>query len=103
MSLPNQIPPVTATPPRTRNGISAVLFYLAGELFRTALRWWHIDRVRAAPAGARYRASLAASQVIGLGLTRYVLGLEPLAAADLDRLVAAVGPTVDRYLTGDLG
>ena len=55
------------------------------------------------PAGARYRASLAASQVIGLGLTRYVLGLEPLAAADLDRLVAAVGPTVDRYLTGDLG
>jgi tetracycline repressor-like protein len=32
-----------------------------------------------------------------------VLGLEPLAAADLDALVAAVGPTVDRYLTGDLG
>jgi AcrR family transcriptional regulator len=55
------------------------------------------------PAGARYRASLVASQVVGLGLTRYVLGLEPLAAADLDMLVAAVGPTVDRYLTGDLG
>lgn len=55
------------------------------------------------PAGARYRASLVASQVVGLGLTRYVLGLEPLAAADLDALVAAVGPTVDRYLTGDLG
>ncbi len=55
------------------------------------------------PAEARYRASLVASQVVGLGLTRYVLGLEPLAAADLDALVAAVGPTVDRYLTGDLG
>ena len=55
------------------------------------------------PAEARYRASLVASQVVGLGLTRYVLGLEPLAAADLDMLVAAVGPTVDRYLTGDLG
>jgi len=32
-----------------------------------------------------------------------VLGLEPLAAADLDTLVASIGPTVDRYLTGDLG
>lgn len=55
------------------------------------------------PAEARYRASLVASQVVGLGLTRYVLGLEPLAAADVEMLVAAVGPTVDRYLTGDLG
>jgi AcrR family transcriptional regulator len=55
------------------------------------------------PAGARYRASLVASQVVGLMLTRYVLGLEPLATADLDTLVAAIGPTVDRYLTGDLG
>ncbi len=41
--------------------------------------------------------------MVGLAVTRYVLGLEPLAAADLDTLVAAVGPTVDRYLTGDLG
>jgi AcrR family transcriptional regulator len=55
------------------------------------------------PAGAQYRASLVASQVVGLGLTRYVLGLEPLATADVDTLVAAIGPTVDRYLTGDLG
>jgi hypothetical protein len=44
-----------------------------------------------------------ASQVVGLGLTRYVLGLEALAAADVDMLVSAVGPTVDRYLTGELG
>jgi len=52
--------------------------------------------------GARYRASLVASQVLGLALTRYVLGLEPLAAANLDTLVASIGPTLDRYLTGDL-
>jgi len=70
-----------------------------------------VDRLSAAarpgdpeePAGARYRASLVASQILGLLMTRYVLGLEPLAAADLDTLVAAIGPTVDRYLTGDLG
>ena len=36
------------------------------------------------PATARYRAALVASQVLGLGLTRYVLGLEPLADAGLD-------------------
>jgi AcrR family transcriptional regulator len=55
------------------------------------------------PAQARYRAALVASQVVGLGLARQVLGLEPLAGADRAELAAAVGPTLDRYLTGDLG
>jgi len=55
------------------------------------------------PAQARYRAALVASQVVGLGLARQVLGLEPLAEADRAELAAAVGPTLDRYLTGDLG
>ncbi|HTT51779.1 MAG TPA: TetR family transcriptional regulator [Streptosporangiaceae bacterium] len=54
------------------------------------------------PAGARFRASLVASQFLGLLLTRYALGLEPLVAADLDMLAAAIGPAVDRYLTGEL-
>jgi AcrR family transcriptional regulator len=55
------------------------------------------------PAQARFRAALVASQVVGLGLARQVLGLEPLAEADRAELAAAVGPTLDRYLTGDLG
>lgn len=54
-------------------------------------------------AEGRYRASLVASQVLGLGFARYVLGLEPLAAAGGEDLVAAIGPTVQRYLTGDIG
>jgi AcrR family transcriptional regulator len=54
------------------------------------------------PAQARYRAALVASQVLGLAMTRYVIGLEPLARATRDELVAAIGPTLDRYLTGDL-
>lgn len=54
-------------------------------------------------AEGRYRASLVASQVLGLGFARYVLGLEPLAAADGEHLVAAIGPSVQRYLTGDIG
>lgn len=49
------------------------------------------------------RANLAATQVIGLGMARYVAKLEPLASADVETLVAAVAPNIQRYLTGDLG
>lgn len=52
---------------------------------------------------ARYRASLAASQMVGLAVTRYVLELEPVASATADELAAAIGPTLQRYLAGDLG
>jgi AcrR family transcriptional regulator len=51
-------------------------------------------------ADSRLRAALVASQVLGLALTRYVLELEPLAAASTDDLARAIGPTLDRYLTG---
>lgn len=53
-------------------------------------------------AEGRLRVSLVASQVVGLGFTRYLLRLEPVASASLEDLVAAVGPTVQRYLTGDI-
>ena len=46
------------------------------------------------------RASLVASQLVGLAFTRYVVGLEPIANASVDELVAAIGPTVQRYLDG---
>ena len=55
------------------------------------------------PAQARYRAALVASQVVGLGIARQVLGLEPLAGASRAELAAAVGPALDRYLSGNLG
>jgi AcrR family transcriptional regulator len=48
------------------------------------------------------RASLVASQLIGLVMTRYVLKLEPLASASHDSIVAAIGPNVQRYLTGGI-
>jgi AcrR family transcriptional regulator len=51
---------------------------------------------------APYRASLVASQIVGLGIARYVVGLGPLAAASTDELVAAIGPTVQRYLTDEI-
>lgn len=48
------------------------------------------------------RADLVASQIFGLVLVRYLIGVEPIASMDHEQVVAAVGPTVQRYLTGDL-
>jgi hypothetical protein len=54
------------------------------------------------PGSASFRASMVASQMLGLALTRYVLKFGPVATASQDELVAAIGPTIDRYLTGAL-
>ena len=62
----------------------------------------HIGHLLDEPDAA-LRVSLVASQVVGLGVARHVVRLEPLASASSDELVAAVGPTLQRYLTGDLG
>ncbi|MBW1601228.1 TetR family transcriptional regulator [Streptomyces sp. JJ66] len=51
----------------------------------------------------RVRASLVASQLVGLAMTRYLVRVEPLAAMTRDEVVAAVAPTVQGYLTGPLG
>ncbi|TFV63117.1 UNVERIFIED_ORG: TetR/AcrR family transcriptional regulator [Bacillus sp. AZ43] len=55
------------------------------------------------PAGEREsRGALVASQLIGVVMGRYVLKVEPLASADPEWLVAAIGPTLQRYLTGEV-
>jgi AcrR family transcriptional regulator len=61
-----------------------------------------IARELATPDAA-LRTSLVASQLVGLIMSRYVIRLEPLASTPPEVLVAAVGPTLQRYLTGDLG
>lgn len=48
------------------------------------------------------RATLLASQVIGLAMARHVIEIEPLASADRATVVAAVAPNLQRYLTGEL-
>jgi AcrR family transcriptional regulator len=48
------------------------------------------------------RASLVAAQLVGLGLARHVLALEPLASMDAEAVVALVGPQVQRTLTHKL-
>ncbi|MCY7342962.1 MAG: TetR family transcriptional regulator [Pseudonocardia sp.] len=55
-----------------------------------------------APDRPQLRAGLCGSQLIGLGMMRYVIKLEPLASADHATVVAVVAPTLQRYLTGPL-
>ncbi|MFD1147470.1 TetR/AcrR family transcriptional regulator [Saccharothrix hoggarensis] len=52
---------------------------------------------------AELRATLLASQIFGMGMIRYVVRFEPLASADVDTLVKAIAPNLQRYLTGDIG
>jgi AcrR family transcriptional regulator len=45
------------------------------------------------------RASFIGAQLLGLALCRYILRLEPLAALPAADVIAAVAPSVQRYLT----
>ena len=56
----------------------------------------------AAPAEAEYRAAMVATQMLGLAVTRLVIRLPAVAGASVDDLAETVGPTVERYLYGDL-
>jgi len=63
------------------------------------------ERAAPGPPGTdgQFRAALVASQVLGLALARYVLEIEPIAHARTDDLATAIGPTLERYLTGEIG
>ncbi|WFE29351.1 TetR family transcriptional regulator [Solwaraspora sp. WMMD791] len=52
------------------------------------------------PAELPLRTALVVSQMAGLLVTRYVLRLSPLSTMAADEVAAAVGPTIQRYLTG---
>lgn len=49
---------------------------------------------------AELRAALVGSQVVGLGLLRYVAVVEPLASAGVEEVVALVGPALQRLVDG---
>jgi len=49
---------------------------------------------------AELRAELAAAQLVGCAMLRYVIKVEPLASADLEQIIARVAPVVQGHLTG---
>jgi AcrR family transcriptional regulator len=76
----------------------------AATLLREFLTREVLGRLAAAasPDAPELRASLAGSQIVGLAMARYVVKVPPLATGDPETVVAAVGPTIQRYLTGEL-
>ncbi|MFE3446954.1 TetR family transcriptional regulator [Nocardia sp. NPDC059180] len=90
--------------------IAVVRSFLGGsgpELTRTFLMEVVLERIRSRIATAdddgRVRANLAASQMVGVLVARKIAMLEPMASLPLPQVVALVGPTVQHYLTGELG
>lgn len=77
------------------------------NLARSFLLQVVLERVRvriATPTDdGRARVALAAAQMVGLLTARKIVGIEPLASMPIDEVVAAVGPSVQRYLTGEIG
>jgi AcrR family transcriptional regulator len=67
--------------------------FIEHELFPPLMR-----RLKAGQADLR--ANLASSQLVGLGISRYVLRLEPLASMSEDEVVRWIAPTLQRYVTG---
>ncbi|WP_206797336.1 TetR family transcriptional regulator [Amycolatopsis sp. MtRt-6] len=49
------------------------------------------------------RMNLCATQMVGLGMVRYVAKFEPLTTEDVEVLVRAIAPNLQRYLPGDIG
>ena len=84
---------------------SAVSNEQAARMLREFVHDAIITRIaeRLATPDAELRASLVASQVIGLAIARYIVRVEPIASASVDDLVPAIAPTLQRYLTGDIG
>jgi AcrR family transcriptional regulator len=50
---------------------------------------------------ARLRAMLAASNLVGTALLRYIIEVPPLATLSADEVVHLIAPTLTRYLTAD--
>lgn len=48
------------------------------------------------------RVALVSSQIVGLLMARYIIGIEPLASLPAEEVQALLAPTFQRYLVGEL-
>jgi AcrR family transcriptional regulator len=70
--------------------------FMQHQLFEPAIARLEVDQ-------PELRADLVSSQLLGLGVARYVLKFEPLASLPAPRVIRAVAPRVQQYATGPLG
>ncbi|MEX3100360.1 MULTISPECIES: TetR/AcrR family transcriptional regulator [unclassified Streptomyces] len=80
---------------------SAVTNETAAAVFRRLIASQLLRRVAARVdlPDAELRAELAAAQLVGCAMLRYVIKVEPLASADVEQLIARVAPVVQGHLT----
>ncbi|MFN8097634.1 MAG: TetR family transcriptional regulator [Dermatophilaceae bacterium] len=74
--------------------------FLADEVFTRVASY--ADGSPLPPGEARLRGGLAAGQLIGVALLRYVAGYEAIVEASVEGLVAALAPTLQAHLVVDL-
>ncbi|MEU9121176.1 TetR family transcriptional regulator [Streptomyces sp. NPDC048506] len=92
--------------PVTRQPLLAIMrSALTNETAAAVLRGLIARRVMQRVAGEltvpdpEFRAQLAAGHLIGIAVLRYVIGMDPVASADVEEIIAMVAPTLQRYLT----
>lgn len=76
----------------------------AHEAFRSFMQNYVLTAVSGVLGGGeqdRLRAMLAASQLVGVAVLRYVMKVAPLATLSSDDVMRLIAPTVTRYLTAD--
>ena len=76
----------------------------AHEAFRAFMQNYVLTAVSGVLGGgeqARLRATLAATNLVGTAILRYVVRVPPLATLPVDDVVRLVAPSVTRYLTAD--
>ena len=74
----------------------------AHEAFREFMQSYVLTAVSGALGGgeqARLRAMLAATNLVGTAVLRYVMQVPPLSSLPIDDVVTLVAPAVTRYLT----
>jgi AcrR family transcriptional regulator len=59
-------------------------------------------RVDDPPGSGAIRIQFVASQLVGVVMARYILELEPFKSLPVAQIAETIGPTLQRYLTGDL-
>lgn len=80
---------------------SALTNDTAAAVFRRIIATQVLRRiaVRLELPDAELRAELAAAQLVGTAILRYVLKVEPLASADPEQVIARLAPVVQGHLT----
>ncbi|MGV9618600.1 TetR/AcrR family transcriptional regulator [Streptomyces tendae] len=81
---------------------SAVNNETAAAVFRRLIATQVMRRVaaRLERPDAELRVELAAAQLVGCAMLRYVIKVEPLASADAEQIIARMAPVVQGHLTG---